>query len=477
MRTRALCAVAVVTCLLAAGARAQDEVDVEDPALQEDPARAAAVRARAADDPSFGPLLEIERIEITGNSRTAERLIRRALLVREGERLRAGDPRLKASRFRVLALGFFADVRLSLRRGSERGRVILTVNVVERGTLTVHRIYLGTSEATPIWAGLDLSDTNLFGTGIGVGAAVVWSDAAEIEGAERQLGAQLRYFDASLFGSRLGAHASFTWRDASEPYRIMGDALDGAPENFRAFGYRRVGGAGGVSWDLTRRSRVIADARVERVDADLPADPAAQGFVLAGESTVVTTAVGFERDTRVDPILPIGGDRVRLIAEYGDRWMGADYRFLKLGGRYERWFGFRGGHVVSLHGGAGVIVGDPPGFDRFYVGDWNRLLAPRPLDLVVSTRPTRDFFGASRDAPTHGDLAGAVELEYSYALFRRTRRVYGGDLFAGVGVFGLGRFEPEGRAIDLTFDVGLRLDTEIGVFELSLANGLGRIPF
>ena len=31
--------------------------------------------------------------------------------------------------------------------------------------------------------------------------------------------------------------------------------------------------------------------------------------------------------------------------------------------------------------------------------------------------------------------------------------------------------------IDLTADLGLRLDTYIGIFTLSIANGLGRIPF
>ena len=31
-------------------------------------------------------------------------------------------------------------------------------------------------------------------------------------------------------------------------------------------------------------------------------------------------------------------------------------------------------------------------------------------------------------------------------------------------------------AFDLTANLGIRLDTQIGVFELSLGNGLGRLP-
>jgi hypothetical protein len=49
-----------------------------------------------------------------------------------------------------------------------------------------------------------------------------------------------------------------------------------------------------------------------------------------------------------------------------------------------------------------------------------------------------------------------------------------GDLFAQVGVIGVGETD---HLLDLTFNLGLRLDTVIGVFALSLGNALGRIPF
>src|SRR5262245_7366428 len=88
-------------------------------------------------DADFGPLVEIERIVVTGNTSTNENLVRRALLVVEGERLRSGDPRFRASRFRVLALGYFRDVTLKLEKGSRRGAIVLTVSVVERDTLVL----------------------------------------------------------------------------------------------------------------------------------------------------------------------------------------------------------------------------------------------------------------------------------------------------------------------------------------------------
>lgn len=419
--------------------------------------------------------MEIEEIEIVGNTRTAERLIRRALRIGPGDHLRAGDPRLRASRFWVLALGYFADVQLSLRRGSAHGKVILSVLVVERGTLTLNRVHLGTSEATPVWAGLDLSDGNLLGSGIGIGAAFVWAASAEIEGADSQMAFMLRVFDQSLLGTRLGVHGWLGFRDASEPYRMSGDPGDGAPHHFGAFSYSRVGGGLGSSWALTRRDRVLAQGRLEEVDAGDFEHHSARGFVLRGASRVVTAQLGFDRDTRSDPVLPRSGERARMLFEYGDSWMGSDYRALKLGGHYQRWFGVGRDQVLSVRLAWGWLFGAPPGFDRFYIGDWNRLLPPRALDLVVSTRPTRDLLGASSAPPTYGDGALNLDVEYAYPLFRRRARAYGGDLFAAVGGLYLG--EGPGRAVDVIFDLGVRLDTEIGVFELSLSNGLGRVPW
>src|SRR4029453_1114516 len=98
--------------------------------------------------------------------------------------------------------------------------------------------------------------------------------------------------------------------------------------------------------------------------------------------------------------------------------------------------------------------GDPPLFDRFFVGELNPLLAPRPLELGVATRPSPDFFGSGADGVRYGRLAGTASIEYAYQLFRGEGTVHGGDLFAQVGVFGLG--ESDRLPVDLTFNLGLR---------------------
>ena len=57
----------------------------------------------------------------------------------------SNDPELELTRFRLLGTGFFRDVQLSLRRGTQRGYVVLVVDVVERNTLVVNDVWLGLS--------------------------------------------------------------------------------------------------------------------------------------------------------------------------------------------------------------------------------------------------------------------------------------------------------------------------------------------
>ncbi len=457
--------------------------------LEEDPAQADRTRAAVEDDPTFGPRVTIERIDVVGNVITADRLIRRALLVQEGDVLRSGDPRFRRSRFRVIALGYFVDVQIRLDRGAERGKVVLTVEVWERGTFILNRVFLGASELTPLWLGLDVGDGNFLGTGLTVSGAFVWAKAAdvsEVEGAEEQWALRLRYGDPSIFGLPLAGSAAFLYNRASEPERRAAPPVGepDAPANFTAFSYRRAGGIAGVGWDVTRQISLLADARLELVDADA----STSGWLLEGESRVATLGVGLERDTRADPVLPQSGGYALAYLEAGGVALGGDYGYARARARWQHWFPLRGErHVFSLAAGVGAVFGDAPGFDRLHVSDFDRLLPPRPLDLSVSTQRPLDVFGKNSSAPRYGTFGAIVELEYRYRLFRRTRLIYGGDLFIGAGVFALSGPRPTAsagasiqldadRAFDLTFDLGLRLDTEVGIFELSFANGLGRIP-
>jgi hypothetical protein len=133
-----------------------------------------------------------------------------------------------------------------------------------------------------------------------------------------------------------------------------------------------------------------------------------------------------------------------------------------------------------------VVIGDAPRFDRIFISDVNHLLTPRALGLVLSTAAPLSILGTRSDKPTYGDVGGLATIEYSRQLFRGSgkNRVYGGDVFFAVGLWGLAENGDlttrdtslwKSLPIDAYADAGVRIDTDIGVFELTIANALGRL--
>ena len=480
----ALC-VAILPGIAWAQARAYGELAGDTPDL-----------TAAVDDPSFGPLLVIEDIEIVGNQSTASRVILGLLPIVKGDTMRAGDPRFQRARFKLLATGYFREVTLEPRRGSQRGHVILVVRVKERGTVVLNSLYFGTSSSTPWWAGLDITERNFMGTGLGVGIGGVYADEGDIAGSEDQWALTMRLIDSAILGSRYGAHGTFLYTQASEPYRVRGDPSDAVVTNFSSFSYSRLGGKAGMSIDLSPLSRLAVDARIERVSAGpplaatrelpdgntIPVDPG----LLSGNSRVITLAAAYDRDTRTDPVLPWNGNRLLVFGEIGTSWLGSSYDYAVALARYEHWWPVHGNtHVLSIHLTGGLVLGDAPLFDQLHVSDFNRLLTPRAFGLVLSTESSPDIFEVGADDVTYGDAGGSAVVEYSYQLFRERFHVYGGDLFIGAGLWSLARADDardEDRAlhraflVDVIIDAGLRIDTEIGIFELTFANALGRVP-
>ena len=123
----------------------------EPPAPDDEEAAADDASAAPFADPRFGPRYAIESVVVRGNRKTATPLILAelsAIGLRPGSAVDASDPRVEAARYRLLTLGFFLDVRLSVSRGTIRGSVVLVVDVEERGTLVINELFPTTSTTT-----------------------------------------------------------------------------------------------------------------------------------------------------------------------------------------------------------------------------------------------------------------------------------------------------------------------------------------
>ncbi len=109
-----------------------------------------------------GPRVYIERIDIVGNVRTKDKVIRREFRLVEGD---AYNPLLVSrAEKRIKALGFFKAAKVQRRPGSARDRVVLQVNVTEQPTGELS-FGAGYSTAEGVIGDVSITERNLMGNG------------------------------------------------------------------------------------------------------------------------------------------------------------------------------------------------------------------------------------------------------------------------------------------------------------------------
>jgi len=108
----------------------------------------------------------LETIIIKGNQKTKDYVIRREVLIKEGELF--DSKKMQLTREKIYNLGFFKQVNIDVRPGSREGQMNLIVDVEEQptGTISLGGGY-GTASGFSIFA--DVAENNLFGRGQRVG--------------------------------------------------------------------------------------------------------------------------------------------------------------------------------------------------------------------------------------------------------------------------------------------------------------------
>ncbi len=109
-----------------------------------------------------GPRVYIEKINISGNTRTHDDIIRRQFRLQEGDAF--NRVLIDRSRTRIRSLGFFKEVDVKNVPGSQPDRTNLTVDVVEQSTAALS-VGLGYSTTTSLLGEVSYSDSNWFGRG------------------------------------------------------------------------------------------------------------------------------------------------------------------------------------------------------------------------------------------------------------------------------------------------------------------------
>ncbi|MBU6472254.1 MAG: outer membrane protein assembly factor BamA [Alphaproteobacteria bacterium] len=109
-----------------------------------------------------GPRVYIEKINITGNAHTLDKVIRRQFRLAEGDAF--NRVLVDRSRTRIKALGFFKDVKIDTAPGSAPDRTVLNVQVTEDSTGQL-QLGAGYSSTSSFVGQFSYEQRNLFGRG------------------------------------------------------------------------------------------------------------------------------------------------------------------------------------------------------------------------------------------------------------------------------------------------------------------------
>ena len=120
-----------------------------------------------------GPRVYVERINIIGNARTLDEVIRREFRLAEGDPFNAA--KLKRSEQRLNNLNFFEKVVVTNEPGSAADKTIITVEIMEKSTGEIN-IGAGFSSSDGPLADFGVSENNLLGRGQRLRTRVTWAD-------------------------------------------------------------------------------------------------------------------------------------------------------------------------------------------------------------------------------------------------------------------------------------------------------------
>jgi outer membrane protein insertion porin family len=273
-----------------------------------------------------------EKIQIVGNKKTRDKVIRRELQVAEGELYSA--TKMNKSRDRLKKTGFFKEVEFTSSRGSTEEKINLDLKVEEAptGSLTFG---IGYSNTQSVVGTASLSDRNLFGMGYhGYLKFALWLKTTNV-----RLGLTDPYF--------LGY-----------PYSAGFDLYHEKDEYFQDYyKYQISGGDIRFGKEFTDKFRVDAMYKYEIVNI-YDVSPYASNYIKDMRGKTSTSAISFTPsiDTRDDYYNPRRGGKHSLMISNAGGILGGDNCFVKVIGQTSWFFPLPLNSTLNLRASAGTIL-------------------------------------------------------------------------------------------------------------------------
>jgi len=421
-------------------------------------------------DVQKGHQVYIERIDISGNTKTRDKVVRREMRVYEGELFSGTGER--RSKERVTALGFFETVEVQHKPGSDDSKVIVTVEVKEKATGTF-QVGLGFSNVENFIFTAQVAQNNLLG----------WGQTASFSAQISSLRSffQLSFFDPYFFDTN--------YIFSIDLFRIQADYG----------GFLRNSTGGDVNLGYHFFEDVIGNVTYTREYISVEPSRTFNSIPLAnrlrGSGTTSSVRFSLQWDRRNNRLFPTKGSILFGSAEIAPSWLGSTFQFTRYSAYGRYYWPLFWGFVFKVNATFGIIQSLNPSSpvpisELYYLGGINSIrgyalrsisptiLVPRdnspegPVDAFPVGGNKQAIFNFELEFPiiekvgikgvVFYDMGNAFAVNANFFQDKQYNLPFG--MFTSVG-FGFRWFSPVGP---LRFEWGFPLNRRPGIDQSSL---------
>jgi outer membrane protein insertion porin family len=330
-------------------------------------------------DVKEGPRVFVERIDIGGNVRTLDGVIRREFRLLEGDAFNAA--KLQRSRARVNNLGYFSRVDVNTEEGSAPDRTVVRMDVAEKSTGELG-LGAGYSTTDGFIANVSLRERNLLGKGQDIRATLVF-------------GQRRQEFDISF------TERYFLDRNLSAGIDLFNLKEDNTITS--SFTSARTGVGLRLGYEINERWSQRLRYTLREDDVVVADDPPPSTAIKQQEGTTLTSLIGQDLtlDQRDSRIRPTEGYYARLTADYAG--IGGDLNYVRARLNFGYYFPFTDEIVGSFSATGGIIEGIGQAVritDSFFLGGDNLRgfetagVGPRDADTEDSLGGKKIYYGS-----------------------------------------------------------------------------------
>jgi outer membrane protein insertion porin family len=347
-------------------------------------------------------LVYFGRIEVRGNTKTRDRVIRRELEIEERKLFSETD--LERSKRRITQLGYFERVDLSTEQGETDDTINVNVEVIEKPTGTF-QIGAGFSSIESFIATAQIQQANLFGNGQS------FSLQAQISGLRQLIDFRLiepYLFDSDFSGSislydRLNLYDQFSQNSLGGSLTVGYPIIQ--PDLRAALTYTIQNDE--ISTSTT--STFFGTASSVSVFRKLPLAN------LFNDGLTSSIRPSLTLDLRNNQLFPTSGIYLNVSTEIAAGFLGSENQFIKYRGNFRGYYPITDNIIFRFNGEFGAVTSpDPTGvpiYGRFFLGGILDLRGFR-LRTVGPKLPLREALDENADPIKNGANIGGNLMYY-----------------------------------------------------------------